>query len=167
MLECPTCGQVFSEVAVQASVMPLADLEPTLMSVGEVRVQADPDLEPTAVGAVGTVALEAFPDLEVTVIAPVKAAAEVMPDLEPTALGEADMPTEESVRIRCRYCGNEGQADGLFCDRCGMRLPREGTAKVAAVRSLTAGRKCRACGSHDFSPEGKCMECGVMLSQES
>jgi hypothetical protein len=167
MLECPTCGHVFSQAAVEASVTPLADFEPTLVSVGAVRTEVDPDLEPTAIGKVGAVALEAFPDLEATVIDPVRAAAgEVMPGLEPTAVADQDLPTEESHLIRCRYCGNEGQAEGLFCDRCGMRLPREGLAAIVAAPSATAGKKCRACGSRDFSPEGKCMDCGVLLNPE-
>jgi hypothetical protein len=165
MLECQVCGHVFSESAVVASVTPLVDFEPTLMSVGEVRSEIDPDLEPTAIGAIGAVALEAFPDLEATVIDPVSASAEVVPDLETTALGEQDLPTEESDRVRCRYCGNEGQAEGLFCDRCGMRLPRASTV-VTAAPSRVEGQKCRVCGSRDFSPEGKCMDCGVMLPTE-
>jgi hypothetical protein len=166
MLECPTCGHVFSEAAVEASVTPLADFEPTLMSVGDVQSVIDPDLEPTAIDAVGAVPLEAFPDLEATVIDPVNATAEVMSDLEPTAVTDEDLPTEENERVRCRYCANEGQAQGLFCDRCGMRLPREGVMKAAPPPLASAGRTCRACGSRDFSPEGKCMDCGVMLQLE-
>jgi hypothetical protein len=167
MLECPTCGHVFSEAAVEASVTPLADFEPTLMSVGEVRAEVDPDLEPTAMGAVGAIAPEAFPDLEATVMAPVNASAVAMPDLEPTALGEEDLPTEETENVRCRYCGNEGQAQGLFCDRCGMRLPRATAVVAPAAPTITAGRTCRICGGRDFSPEGKCMDCGVMLKMEN
>src|SRR5271167_3278305 len=85
-LECPICGHVFSEAAVNASVAPLADFEPTLVSVGEVKSEVDPDLEPTAIARIGAVAAEAFPDLEATAMQPVAAPApEIMPDLERTA----------------------------------------------------------------------------------
>jgi hypothetical protein len=168
MLECPTCGHVFSEAAVEASVAPLVDLEPTLVSVGDVRTEVDPDLEPTAARGVGAVALEAFPDLEPTVGAAVKAPAEMMDGLEPTAVAEPDLPTEEADHVRCRYCGNEGQAEGLFCDRCGMRLPREAAVATASVAaSPFEGRACRACGGRDFSEQGKCRDCGVQLSEET
>jgi hypothetical protein len=162
-LECPTCGHVFSEAAVNASVTPLPDFEPTLLSVGEVRSEVDPDLEPTAIASVGAVTLEAFPDLEATAMPPVEAADELMPDLERTAQVDEDLPTESSEVIRCRYCGNEGQTEGGFCDRCGMRLPRGATVAAAEAGSLYPGRVCRSCGSRDFSPTGRCMDCGVQL----
>ncbi len=151
-----------------ASVAPLADFEPTLISVGEVQSEVDPDLEPTANASVGSVASEAFPDLEATAMQSVAlSGGEAMLDLERTAQIEDDLPSLASEGIRCRYCGNEGQVEGLFCDRCGMRLPRGAASAAAEPPNLNVGRLCRSCGSRDFSPAGRCMDCGVQLSSDS
>jgi hypothetical protein len=166
-LECPTCGHVFSEAAVNASITPLGDLEPTLVSVGEVASQMDPDLEPTTVAAVGAVATEAFPDLETTLAPKAPAvAAEVMLDLEPTAQPDENLPTAAAEPLRCRYCGHEGQTEGRFCDRCGMRRP-SGRAGTDPAPIIEVAQACRMCGGHDFSPAGRCLDCGAQSRTES
>ena len=161
-LECATCGHIFHHAAVDASIAPLAELEPTSAKDLDVPVEATPGLEATAFEGVPNPAAEVIADLETTATGAVQVGFDATPDLEPTRISEDDLPTAVPTVIRCRYCGTEGQAQGLFCDRCGMRLPRLGdaVAEEEGDAPVPEGTKCRVCSGRMFAA-GRCTECGA------
>ena len=163
-LECATCGHIFQVAAVNASIVALPELEPTRARDLDVPIEATPGLEPTNFEAAPAPPAAAMPDLETTATGPVQVAVEATPDLQPTRMAEDELPSALPTAIRCRYCGNEGQVEGLFCDRCGMRLPRMGETEVepeAGEAPLPEGAKCRNCGWRGFA-NGRCTECGAL-----
>ena len=157
------CGLIFHHAAVDASVVPLADLEPTRasdLSVLDVTIEATPGLEPTRFQGTEEVAQPPIAELEATAVGAVQVVAELIPGLEPTRVTEEDLPSALLSELRCRYCGTTGQAQGLFCDRCGMRLPRLPGDAVEGRVSVEEAPTCRSCGSQRFAG-GMCVRCGA------
>ena len=164
-LECPTCGRIFEKAAEAAlAELRLPDLEPTMVADPGLLAPQEtvPGLETTALELGAAVAaVEPVPDLEATAAAPVAVGVVERPaDLEPTAQAPAE-PKSQLGESRCRYCGNSGQPAGLFCDRCGMRLPRLREEPTAAAGApVPEGVACRACGCRRFV-EGRRADCGL------
>ncbi|MFZ5468462.1 MAG: hypothetical protein ACOZIN_03400 [Myxococcota bacterium] len=159
--ECDGCGKVF-----------------VASPVFEVRSDPVPGLEGTPLGAPGVpVAVNALNDLEVNTL-------RSGPDLPPQQVPELErarqevgavavQPMNELDRARaeddgvrtqvptgavtCRYCRHV-QAEGLLCERCGMRLPRAAVTgtPTAAKPAETIWTRCRSCGA----PAKAGMRCG-------
>jgi hypothetical protein len=137
---CEVCGKELGGVPGAAvPVAPLEGLELTeLPGLPPERLAfaPAPDLEPTLLAAVPEIPGDPIPGWEPT-------EPSGGPDMPAGGLPEVDLgretqhdaPTVVPAAATCRYCRNV-QATGLFCDRCGMRLPRPlaPTAAVAAPR---------------------------------
>ncbi|MHB1845108.1 MAG: hypothetical protein ACYCWW_09775 [Deltaproteobacteria bacterium] len=165
VLECANCGRLFeaaAEAAVAAARLP--ELEPTLLAEPGLAVspEAVQGLEATSLDdGAPALAPEPFLELEATASAPVAlVGGDATPAREPTAQAVQE-PRTIPGELRCRYCGTVGQRQGLFCDRCGMRLPklRDAEEAAAARPAAEAPASCRACGCRRFA-EGRCVDCG-------
>lgn len=78
--------------------------------------------------------------------------------------------------MKCPNCGNEAQADAIFCDQCGTRLKPQAevptqpqaqpvAAPVAAAPSAAPqGSICPKCGASNTPGEMFCSECGEALA---
>ena len=165
--ECDQCGKRLVRPRQEAAaVAPLPELE----------------LTPHA-GSKGPVAVERVPDLAATREAPVPAVpAERVADLEPTRsapagnvvhapLLELETGREQDDGVRtvlpggaatCRYCRNV-QAEGLVCEKCGMRLPRLRPAFASAPQPAEgAWGRCPRC--HTRGRVGRaCTDCGTVV----
>jgi ribosomal protein L32 len=96
-----------------------------LPELDQTRQQAGPDLPPQAV-----------PDIETTRTAPIGAVnVEAVPELDTGRVADDGVRTAAPTgAVVCRYCRNV-QAEGMVCDRCGMRLPRvRPTAAATAAK---------------------------------
>jgi len=159
-LECATCGHIFRMAAVDESIVPLADLEPTRAADLEVGTEITPGLEPTRfedVPSMSATTPEArIEGLEPTLAAPQEVAVEATPDLEPTALVEED-PSLFAVDVTCPNCGEVAQGEETFCAKCGMRLPR---VIFGEPPTVTAEMACTSCGGTSFIG-GICSRCGA------
>ncbi len=170
-LECATCGKIFTaaaDAAIAASRLP--EREPTARVAVNISVppETTPGLEVTSYGeltAAAPVVPELVPGLEPTEQSvPAGAIAlEAVPDLERTVQDPVGGPSSRVVF--CRGCGATGQAEGVFCDRCGTRLsrpPPEGEPQEIEVMASAeeAPSICRACGCRVFA-EGVCTDCGM------
>ena len=161
-LECAVCGRIFAaaEVAIAAAALP--ELEPTLLASSAVGpIESLAELEATSFeGAPPPSPADRLMELEPTQLASGPDLPSEPPvDLEPTAQVPLDAPTAQG-ELRCRACGAVGQAKGLFCDACGMRLPRLRDEPSAAPAGASAGAACRACGARRFLV-GLCADCGT------
>ena len=93
-----------------------------------------------------------------------------LPDLDTgRAAPEGPAAVAPSI-VTCRYCRNV-QSSGLFCDRCGMRLPWAPRAAAAAPASGGAvdpeGRSvCKQCGERSPASMERCGACGALLHTE-
>ena len=165
--ECDQCGKRLARTLPTATpVAPLPELE----------------LTPHA-GGKAPVAVERVPELAATREAPVPAPPpERVADLEPTrgpaAVNVVDAPLQEletgrapddGVRTAvptgaavCRYCRNV-QAEGLVCDKCGMRLPRVRSGFSASSEDADAAwSRCSRC--HTRGRVGRpCTDCGTVV----
>lgn len=68
--------------------------------------------------------------------------------------------------MKCPHCGNEAQADAIFCDQCGTRL-KPAAAPAAAPQpaaSPAGGAVCPSCGHVNTPGEMFCSECGARLA---
>ncbi|MHB8418645.1 MAG: hypothetical protein ACYDCL_11245 [Myxococcales bacterium] len=168
-LECVTCGRVFAAAAAAIAAARLPELEPTALVTAAVAVPPElvPGLEVTSLGDAAAVPLapQVVPGLETTMLpAPASAVAvESLPDLERTVQDPVGGPSPRVVI--CRGCGATGQAQGLYCDRCGMRLsrpPPEDLLTPVEGEPLEEGAatQCRACGARRIV-NGICADCGV------
>jgi len=159
-LECATCGHIFHVAAVDASVVPLADMEPTRAADLKVGVETTPGLEPTRfdLGAFGAAPAEApFEGLEPTLAAPQQVLVEATPDLEPTGLAEEEFPSIFAADVTCPNCGEVTQGEETFCAKCGMHLPRVTSVAPPPVEAEVA---CTSCGGQSFAG-GVCSRCGA------
>jgi len=129
--------------------------------------------------------LETTPDLELTLRAEVRAVpADPVPGLEATessggpdvpagGLADVDLgretaaeaPTVVPAAATCRYCRNV-QATGLFCDRCGMRLPRPMTPTEVASAAPVERITCPRCFERTPADRPRCGACGALLPTE-
>ena len=136
-LECATCGHIFRLAAVDASVVPLADLEPTRASDLEVGVETTPGLEPTRFepgpSASATVLEAPIEGLEPTLAEPQEVAVEITPDLEPTGLAEEEFPSLFAADVTCPNCGEVALGEESFCAKCGICACRGVIARRAAA----------------------------------
>lgn len=159
-----------------------------------VAVTALPELEQTQLaGGRAPVATEVVPELELTrqKVGP-DLPAQVVPDLDPTRMDKAALAAvpvgpmqeidtgraeDDGVRtmapigpVVCRYCRNV-QAEGMVCDKCGMRLPR---ARLDAPAQAHGARKgddsgwvsCPRCSTPN-RPGRSCATCGAKLEAET
>lgn len=149
--ECETCGKIFVPGALPVAVSPLLGLEPSSLSNprSEVPVERLVEIEPTRVAAAGALSVERISDLDL--------GREVSADPRTAA---------PSGATTCRYCQNV-QAQGLFCDRCGMRLP---VLPVAASGPTASEQihwvRCRACGAPAKAGQ-RCGDCGQLVPEAS
>jgi ribosomal protein L32 len=157
-LECATCGHIFRLAAVDESVVPLTDLEPTRAADLEVGLETTPGLEPTRFEAGPSATPEApIEGLEPTLAAPQEVAIDVTPDLEPTGLAEEEFPSLFAADVPCPNCGEVSQGEETFCAKCGMHLPRVLSREMPAVIPELA---CTSCGGKSFAG-GICSRCGA------
>jgi len=168
-VECDVCGKTFGG---------LDDLGPP-----PVMDQKMEGLEVTLFAPQAEVPLEQMGELEVTRFAPVNVAADVTPDVEHASINSVGevavdrMPDISEDRVpddgqrtavsdgpvTCRYCRNV-QAEGVLCDRCGMKLPVVALPVLAVTGTLIGGggdnkTRCRSCGAPAKGGE-RCGDCG-------
>jgi hypothetical protein len=159
--ECEVCGKpLAARRTLNVPIPRLADLEVTRHSVGVVSAAELPEIERTDLGAVGTVPEESLPELDRGRASVGAIPLEALADLDAGRFEERTQRTPAPAgAVSCRYCRHV-QAEGLLCDRCGMRLPR---AAIAAPEDrlrvlhecgvLTrAGRACSSCGVYVPGP---------------
>ncbi len=174
--ECDVCGrQLVSSREIAQSVLPLAELEQTLYADAGAVVLPDtlPDLELTRVDSTAPVPpAPPMPELELFRATAVDVAVQPLPELDahrlagPNPAERTPAPTGAAV---CRYCRNV-QAVGMFCDRCGMRLPRvvisaSAGASAGAQRDLSDEDRpvvMHACGARTRAGE-PCASCGAFV----
>jgi ribosomal protein L32 len=171
--ECDNCGKKLQvpKAAAAVAVPTLPELEqtqhlggrvavdaPVLAELDQTRQQAGPDLPPQVVQ-----------DMETTRAAPVdKVSVETVPELDTGRAPDDGVRTAAPTgAVMCRYCRNV-QAEGMVCDRCGMRLPR--TRPAAATGAKVTGisaedlnwipcQKCRT----PTRPNKICTVCGTRV----
>ncbi len=136
-----TIGERVGDIAIER----VGELEHSTFNTANVTVIEMDDLERTENEAVGAVVPERVTDFE---------SDRVADDGVRTAA-----PTGQVV---CRYCRNV-QAEGLMCEKCGMKLPKV-VVPVVTATPLAQGKagesvRCRACGAPGKSGQ-KCTECG-------
>ena len=136
-----TIGERVGEIALDA----VADLEVTTFSAGEVAVESMTDMERTENAPVGTLLAERVADMT--------------DDRAPDDGARTAAPTGA---VTCRYCRNV-QAEGVICEKCGMRLPKVSAPVVAATgvkpEQSTETVRCRSCGA-PAKPGQRCTDCG-------
>jgi hypothetical protein len=166
---CEVCGkQVGPSPAATTLEAPLEGLERTQLP-GEVlglAIEPAPGLEPTATSPVPEVPGDPLLGWEMTHVAG-------GPDVQPGGLPDLDSgraapegpPTGAPTVVTCRYCRNV-QASGVFCDRCGMRLPWAAPAAVKAVPGSTERLVCRRCGERSPAEMKRCGACGALLDTD-
>jgi hypothetical protein len=134
--ECDNCGKKFQAPRdATVAVAPLPELEQTHHVGGRVAVEAAPlpELDHTHQKAGPDLPPQWVQDLEATRAAPIdKVNVEVVPELDTGRAPDDGVRTAAPTdAVVCRYCRNV-QAEGLVCDRCGMRLPRARPTPAAA-----------------------------------
>ena len=169
--ECENCGKKLQvpKAAAAAVVATLPELEqtqhlggrvaveaPILAELDHTRQQAGPDLPPQVVQ-----------DMENTRAAPIdKVSVEAVPEMETgRAVDDGVRTAAPTGPVTCRYCRNV-QAEGMVCDKCGMRLSRVKPAAVTgkgAVADVDAPwlpcTKCRT----PTRPNKICTVCGTRV----
>ncbi|HYI00051.1 hypothetical protein [Hyalangium sp.] len=127
--ECDNCGKKLqvAKIAAAVAVPTLAELEQTHHMGGRVAVDAPvmAELDHTRQQAGPDLPAQSVQDLEVTRMAPVdKVSVEAVPELDTgRAVDDGVRTAAPTGAVVCRYCRNV-QAEGMVCDKCGMRLPR-------------------------------------------
>jgi hypothetical protein len=172
--ECENCGKQFSKAnaaAVPVARLPELELTPLVGDRLNVTAAPMPDLEVTRLNAGPDLPAQRVADLELT-------AAPEIGEVPVQALPELDLGRSEDDGIRtpvqegavtCRYCRNV-QAEGLVCEKCGMRLPRNATAAAtpAAAGAVSKGddewTRCKDCGSR-AKRHHRCGNCGNMVGE--
>jgi hypothetical protein len=168
---CEVCGRALGQPPPGAEAFPaLEGLELTeLPGLPAARLPAEltPGLEPTLLAQVGEVPRDAVPGFEASEsTGGPDVAAGGLPDVDLGRETSVEAPTVVPAAATCRYCRNV-QARGLFCDRCGMRLPwplapTEVAAAVAAVDRVT----CPRCFERTPTDRPRCGACGALLPTE-
>jgi hypothetical protein len=162
---CEVCGKVLgTPPAAALPVSPLDGLESTPLPPDGLglAIEPAPGLEPTATGGVPEIPGEPLLGWEATHSQPLPdVLAGGLPDLDPGRAVPEGPPAAAPTVATCRYCRNV-QASGLFCDRCGMRLPWVAPA-VAAAPEATERRTCPRCGERSPAEMERCGACGALL----
>ncbi|QSQ26809.1 hypothetical protein JY651_18655 [Pyxidicoccus parkwayensis] len=174
--ECDVCGRGFpTQAVVAAPVAPLPELELTPHAGGRVAVQVAvlPELDSTRMKAGPDLPAQVVQDLELT-RAPATGAVAValLPELD-TGRAEDDgvRTAAPTGAVVCRYCRNT-QAEGLFCDNCGMRLSRARPAATAVATAKGPAADddgwlaCSTCHT-PVRPGKACSECGTRARVEA
>lgn len=157
--DCSACGHPLHErPALHVDVAALAELEPTRRAdAGNVGVELLPGLETTSVGPVEAPDAPLL-EIEATCLPDVHAAGETLPGLETTALEPPAEPTPQA-QVSCRTCGTPWQpAWGIFCPRCGKRVPAVRAAPRPEV--VQEARACPSCGTPRQRIGDPCTGCG-------
>ena len=166
---CEVCGKQLGPSPGAASLTaPLEGLEPTQLPPDGLglAIEPAPGLEPTATSPVPEIPGEPLLGWEATHSA-------LVPDVGAGGLDDMDSgraapegpPAAVPTVATCRYCRNV-QASGLFCDRCGMRLPWAAPAVSAAPADSAELRHCKRCGERSPVSMERCGGCGALLATE-
>ena len=170
--QCEVCGKQVGQSPGAANLTsPLEGMEPTLLptEVLGLPVELPPGLEPTATDPVPEVPGEPLLGWEVTHAgARPDVGAGGLPDLDTGRAAPEGPPAVAPSVVTCRYCRNV-QGSGLFCDRCGMRLPWVAPSSAAAKKAggktadVSERRVCKRCGERSPAPMERCGACGALL----
>jgi hypothetical protein len=169
--QCEVCGkQVGTSPAAANLNAPLEGLEPTLLptEVLGLSIEVAPGLEPTSASPVPDFPGDPLLGWEVTQVgSPEDVGAGGLQDLDPGRVAPDGPPAVAPTVATCRYCRNV-QTSGLFCDRCGMRLPwaRPSSAAETAAPDENDRRLCKRCGERSPAPMERCGGCGALLMSE-
>jgi hypothetical protein len=169
---CEVCGKELgtppASAAPGAALEGLAGLEltelPGLPARGE-RFESAPDLEPTLRAAVPEVRGDPLLGLEATESTGPDIAAGGLPDVDLGRETAVEAPTVVPAAATCRYCRNV-QRSGLFCDRCGMRLPWPVPASDPVVAAPVERVACPRCFERTPADRPRCGACGALLRTE-
>ncbi|MBN1210703.1 MAG: hypothetical protein JXB05_37995 [Myxococcaceae bacterium] len=170
--ECDNCGKKLQapRVAAAVAVAPLPELEQTHHAGGRVAVEAPtiPELDHTRQQAGPDLPPQVMPDMETTRTAPVdKVSVEAVPEMDTGRAADDGVRTAAPTgAVVCRYCRNV-QAEGLVCDRCGMRLPRARLAPTATAKGGVNAEDltwlpCQKCRT-PTRPNKICTVCGTRV----
>ncbi len=164
---CDNCGkQLVVAKLVAAPVTVLPELEETHHRGGQANVVSErlAELDQTQHLKGADLPAQALPELERTRAADAGAVAV-------ERMGEMDagrfLDTEAKVAapsgaVTCRYCRNV-QADGMMCEKCGMRLPRAAAPVAKKTGPAADGLvDCGSCGVRSL-PGRRCASCGVAV----
>jgi len=169
--ECDNCGKKLQvpRAAAAVPIVTLPELEQTVHVGGRAPVQTEviPELDQTRVKAGPDLPPQQVPDMETTRAAPVdKVSVEVVPELDTGRAPDDGVRTAAPTgAVVCRYCRNV-QAEGVVCDRCGMRLPKvrptqaEANAKAGGVDEEAPWVACKKCRT-PTRPNKICSVCGT------
>jgi len=169
--QCEVCGKQVGPSPASANLTaPLEGLEPTQLPTETLGlpIEVAPGLEPTATAPVPEIPGEPLLGWEVT--HPVNAAdvgAGGLPDLDSGRVAPDGPPAVAPTVVTCRYCRNV-QSSGLFCDRCGMRMPwlRPAATAGSAQTGEVERRVCKRCGERSPASMERCGACGSLLVAE-
>ena len=169
--QCEVCGkQVGTSPAAANLNAPLEGFEPTLLptEVLGLPMEVAPGLEPTSADPVPDVPGDPLLGWEMTHVGSAHdVGAGGLQDLDTGRVAPQGPPAVAPSVATCRYCRNV-QTSGLFCDRCGMRLPwaRPPSAAVTAAPVETERRVCKRCGERSPASMERCGACGSLLVSE-
>jgi ribosomal protein L40E len=169
--QCEVCGkQVGPSPATANLSAPLEGLEATQLpsDVLGLAIEPTPGLEPTATDAVPEIPGEPLLGWEVTHAAGgPDVGAGGLADMDTGRAAPEGPPAVAPTVVTCRYCRN-AQSSGVFCDRCGMRLPWARPAAVAApAQDSTERQVCKRCGERSPASMERCGACGALLATEA
>ena len=167
---CEVCGkQVGPSPASADLTAPLEGLEATQLPADGLGLALEPPLglEPTGTGPVPEMPGDPLLGWEAThtAVGP-DVQAGGLPDLDPGRAPPDATRSAVPTAATCRYCRNV-QASGLFCDRCGMRLPWASPAAAVPTRRQAAEdewRACRRCGERSPMSMERCGACGAAFT---
>lgn len=172
--ECDNCGKklLVPKAAAAVAVPTLPELEQTHHLGGRVAVEAPilPELDQTRQQAGPDLPPQAVQDMETTRTAPIGAVrVEAVPEMDTGRVADDGVRTAAPTgAVVCRYCRNV-QAEGMVCERCGMRLPRaRPTAGATAAKGAGASAEdltwlpCQKCRT-PTRPNKICTVCGTRV----
>lgn len=160
--ECAVCGKPLVRAATPAPpAQPMAELELNRHPAGPVRATPLPELELTRIVGGPELPVAPLADLERAGASAAEVPVEPLGDLERGRFEDSAPRTTLPVgAATCRYCRNV-QAEGLFCDRCGMRLPRHSASGASPKIDTDEPVMVRhACGAKTEAGL-PCSECGA------
>jgi hypothetical protein len=165
---CEVCGKQVGPSPASATLeVPLEGLESTQLPADGLGLSIEPalGLEPTAASPVPEVPGDPLLGWEATqaLQAPDVGAGGLL-DIDSGRAAPEGAPAVAPTVATCRYCRNV-QASGLFCDRCGMRLPWV-VRNVAAAPGPVETRACRRCGERSPPSMERCGACGALLTSD-
>lgn len=173
--ECDNCGKKLQmpRAAAAVAVQTLPELEQTHHAGGRVAVDAPliPELDSTRQKAGPDLPVQVVQDMETTRAAPIdKVSVEAVADLDTGRAADDGVRTAAPTgAVVCRYCRNV-QAEGLVCDKCGMRLPKARPTPQAGAKGAGASASeedatwmpCQKCRT-PTRPNKICSVCGTRV----